>query len=776
MPAEPQGAIGSVAQCVVLLRVSQLADRLFDYRVPEELLGQVGLGSVVAVPFGHRKARAVVVGRSSPEGAVEDLKDILAVEPDTIPPELLELARVLADRYLCSFESCVRLVVPPQQPGRAGRPPRVRRDWITRADAEGAAPAAGEPGPVGEGTLLPATGARLTVKQRAALDLIPEGGLPAERLLRLAGVGRTVLRALEQKGLITRGPAPAGVEGADGQILASSVVGVAAQAVGHVGPTLPGTSDQGREPTLWPEQAAAVSSLTAALGKGTYSHHVLWGVTGSGKTEVYLRLLGQVLEQGGGAILLVPEIALTPQTVERVCSRFGAQVAVFHSGLPLGERLREYRRVRAGEAAIVVGARSAVFAPVPDLRLVIIDEAHDTSYKQEEEPRYEVRTVAELRLKPVGGLLVEGSATPSVESLAKAASTLRLTRRAAGSTPEVEVVDMRRQGAGLLLAPRSREALAEVLRRGEQAIILLNRRGYAGYVHCELCGHVMVCDSCELSLTYHGRERRLVCHHCGRAYAQPSLCPVCGEATLSRAAPGTERLDAELRRFVPQGRVFRLDSDVVSNAVQAQQVLGAFSQARPGVLVGTQMVAKGHDFPEVTLVLVADADTGLYVPDFRAAERTFQLLTQVAGRAGRADRPGKVLVQTWNPEVPCIRMALDRDEAGFYRQELTTRSRLGYPPFSELIRLVVLSTDSDKARAGAHYLVERLVPYFQRGEVRGPARLPMLRGKERWQVVVAARDGARARVIVKHAGAQLKQPYRQRGVLLVIDVDPQSFL
>jgi primosomal protein N' (replication factor Y) len=734
---------GGIARCVVLLRLHHLGDRLFDYAIPDGLTAPVEMGSVVTVPFGKRTARAVVVGLGpSPGAARSDLREICAVSADRISPELIDLARAVSSRYLCSLESCLRLMVAPGRPQeRAGSGSR-RRGWVTLAGAA-------------------QMGIRITTTQKAVLELVPPEGIDAASLLERAGAGRGVLLALERKGLVAIGPpaekqpdpvGPVGEGGAD-----------------------PGPARVGEGPELWPEQQEAVTELVAALQEPVPSRRVLWGITGSGKTEVYLRVIGHALARGGGTIFLVPEIALTPQTIDRVRARFGTRVAVLHSGLPRGERLREYRRMAAGDATIVVGARSAVFAPVKDLRLVIIDEAHDPSYKQEEEPRYEVRTVAALRLEKTGGLLVEGSATPSVESIGGRAPLVRLRHRAAGSPPEIEVVDMRRQGPGELLAARSRQALAEVLRAGEQAIVLLNRRGYAGFIHCESCGHVMMCVECEMSLTYHSRERRLVCHHCARAYPQPPVCPACGQAPLTRTAPGTERLDRELRRLVPRDQVFRMDSDVVGGGRRAQEVLAAFAQARPAVLVGTQMVAKGHDFPDVTLVVVADADIGLYVPDFRAAERTFQLLTQVAGRAGRAERPGRVLVQTWNPEVPCIRMALEKDEEGFYRQELAARERLGYPPFAELIRLLTLSADSGKSQAGANLLVERLRPHFRSGEIRGPVRLPTLRGRERWQVVIAAADGERARAIVGQAGAQLQEPYRRRGVTLLIDVDPQSF-
>jgi primosomal protein N' (replication factor Y) (superfamily II helicase) len=751
------GDSGRVARVIVLLRLHHLGERHFDYLIPEEMAGAVSAGSIVMVPFGRRTARGLVLATSAQaEVPKEGLRELEAVFPDRVPEELLDLARSISERYLCSLGACLRLVAPVASAGGLRRLSPARKDWLVRTDLVGPGPATGlgtTPGPAAAAD----PPARLSEKQRMALGAIPPSGLSKKDLCERAGVGRSVLAALERKGLVESREAPAdqGEAAGDG----ASVLA-------------PGRE---RGPVLWPEQERAVADLTAALDAPGFSSRLLWGVTGSGKTEVYLRLIEHAVNSGRGAILLVPEIALTPQTIDRVKARFGARVGVFHSGLPHGQRVREYRRVAAGEADIVVGARSAVFAPVRDLGLIIIDEAHDSSYKQEEEPRYHVRTVAALRLGRNGGLLLEGSATPSVESMARTEERLRLSHRAAGSPPKVEVVDMRRQGAGLLLARRSRDALAQVLREGEQAIILLNRRGYAGYVYCDACGDVLMCQDCELSLTYHRRGGRLLCHHCGRAYPQPLACPKCGEAPLTRAAPGTERLDRELRAFVPGDRVFRMDSDVAGGGARVQEILDEFAASSPGVLVGTQMVAKGHDFPGVTLVIVADADVGLYIPDFRASERTFQLLTQVAGRAGRAERPGRVLVQTCNPAVPCIRMALAGEEEAFYREELSVRERLGYPPYADLIRLVTSSALAERAEAAGRHLVERLAPYFPGAELHGPAPLPRIRGRYRWQTVVSARQGERARTIIVQALAQLEEPYRRRGVVLLVDVDPLSF-
>jgi primosomal protein N' (replication factor Y) len=745
-PTGTQADHARIVQVVPLLKLRHLGDRCFDYLVPEVLGDLVGPGSVVVAPFGRRTARAIVVGAEAVhEGAPATLKPIESVCADRVPEDLLGLARELSERYLASYESCLRLVAPPSRSRPGGAPARPRNSWVVPALALSACEQEPQsPAP------------KLTPKQIRVLEALPEKGLALAEVCAQAGVGPGVLKTLAAKGLVELVRPPESVSFGE------------EPDAGSASPDSP--------PRLWPEQESAVGELAAAYEQPGFAQRLLWGVTGSGKTEVYLRLVARALEHGSGVILLVPEIALTPQMISRVRARFGRRVGVFHSGLAAGERLREYRRIARGDARVVVGARSAVFAPVADLRLIIVDEAHDSSYKQEEEPRYHARTVAEMRLRHSGGLLLEGSATPSSESVSRLdGGRVRLAQRAAGTMPECEVVDMRRQGGGMLLAPICREALSQTLRRGEQAIVLLNRRGYAGHVHCDLCGHVMTCADCELSLTYHSRERRLVCHHCARTYPQPPLCPSCQQAPLTRANPGTERLDRELRALVPKEMVFRLDSDVLTSGARVHALLQAFASARPAVLVGTQMVAKGHDFADVTLVVVADADTGLYVPDFRAAEKTFQLLTQVAGRAGRSERPGRVLVQTWNPDVPCIKMALERDEQGFYSEELKNRRRLGYPPFVDLVRLVTVADDGERAQVAAQYLVERLSRHFGTKELRGPVRLPTLRGRSRWHLLVAADDGQRARAIIAQAMAQLWQPYRRRGVTILVDVDPQSF-
>jgi primosomal protein N' (replication factor Y) len=730
-----------IAQVVPLLRVHRLGDRRFDYLIPEPLADRIKVGSVVGIPFGSRAARGVVVSlRGMPSAETAELRRLESVEDLAVSDGLVSLAERLADYYLSPLEACLRLVTPPIVGGSDRKLAAAAKGWaFKRKTPDGHCP--------------------LTSKQQTLLDAIPAEGTPASVACERCCVGKAVLSALVNKGLVRLGPAPD-----DHQ---EQVVGT-----GGLGAPL---EEEAERVNLSEEQQLALDRLCEDYETAGLAKRLLWGVTGSGKTEVYLRLAERVVTEGAGVILLVPEIALTPQMIERVKRRFGERVGVLHSGLTPAQRRREYVRISRGDTRVVVGARSAVFAPVANLRLVIIDESHDSSYKQEEVPGYHVATAAEFRLDASGGLLLEGSASPAVESVAKPDDCVRLYKRVRGELPDCEVVDMRQQSGVGVLAASTREALAETLRRDEQAIVLLNRRGYSGFVHCDSCGHVMMCDDCELSLTYHSQTRSLVCHHCGRSYKQPPVCPECEQAPLMRGGPGTERLEDELAKLVPGERVFRLDSDVVTSGGRVRDILTRFSESHPAVLVGTQMVAKGHDFPDVTLVVVADADTALYVPDFRSAERTFQLLTQVSGRSGRAERPGRVVVQTWNPDVPCIRMALERDEEAFYARELGIRERLGYPPFTRLIRLVTVGEQAQRVQLAAQHLVERLSPHFAAQDVRGPARLPALRGKSRWHIVVASKDGERARAIVAQALAQLKEPYRRRGVGLLVDVDPFTF-
>jgi primosomal protein N' (replication factor Y) (superfamily II helicase) len=514
-------------------------------------------------------------------------------------------------------------------------------------------------------------------------------------------------------------------------------------------------------------QRDAVDRIVAALDSGG-GHVLLHGPTGSGKTEVYLRACAAALERGRGAIVLVPEIALTPQTVGRFAARFGDGVAVLHSALTEAERRDERERIASGEARVVVGARSAVFAPVPDLGLVVVDEEHDASFKQESDPRYDARTVAAKRAALEGAVAVYGSATPRAESWARL-ERLALPSRIGAPMPTVRIVDLRREAGYPLSAPLLAE-LAAVEEAGGRAILLLNRRGVSGAVHCRACGVSRRCRSCDVALTLH-RDERLHCHHCGFTEQLPASCPECGSVELARVGAGTQRLEAELEKRVPRLERIRLDADTAAKPGALREALERFSNARAAALIGTQMVAKGHHFPGVAVAAVVDADTGLAFPDFRAEERTFQLVTQLAGRSGR-DAPGKVLVQTFQPDATPLRYAMRHDVSGFLAQELARREELAYPPYAHLVSIVV----SGPEPSGPRRVLEELRDGLRASEPRilGPAPLLRLRGRYRAQLV-AKTDSPRA--LARRAAALLAAAapaMRRDSLSAVVDVDPQS--
>jgi primosomal protein N' (replication factor Y) (superfamily II helicase) len=511
-------------------------------------------------------------------------------------------------------------------------------------------------------------------------------------------------------------------------------------------------------------QEAALARVTLAMDDGG-GNFLLYGATGSGKTEVYLRAAAAALERGLGTIVLVPEIALAPQTVGRFRARFGDSVAILHSGLTDAERRDERERIASGEARVVVGARSAIFAPMHGVGLICIDEEHDPSYKQESDPRYDARTVAAKRAALEGAVALYGSATPRPESWERL-ERLELGERLGAKLPSVRVVDLRREAGYPLSAPLLAE-LGTVAETGGKAILLLNRRGIAPALHCRGCGTTFRCPQCDVALVLH-RDERLHCHHCGHVEPQPEECPACRSVELARIGAGTQRLERELAAKVPELELIRLDADTASRPGELAAALRRFRDADRAVLLGTQMVAKGHHFAGVALAAVVDADTGLGMPDFRAEERTFQLVTQLAGRSGR-DAPGRVLVQTFQPDARPIALAANHDVPRFLADELARRRELGYPPFRHIVRVVAAGPDE----RGPAALLEELKVGLGDGLL-GPAPLLRLRGRHRAQLVAKTSEPRR----VASRGAQLlassAPAMRRAGVTAVVDVDPQS--
>lgn len=682
----------------------------FDYIVPPEISDQVNVGTRVQVPLGRRKVYGVVTALVE-RSERPNLKPIFKIvgTPSLLTPGLLKLAHWISKYYCCPPELCLRSVLPEavrrEQPG-------WRKQLFVRA-----VPFAGE---------LP----RLPKRQLEVLHIVEERReLPLAELLKLAQTTTATVRRLEDKGLIVMAPQITERDPyAHEQILPTHPLELnlaQAKALEAIKAAMSGT---GNEPstansgTGHPRlQAHCRQDIGSTLKLPVFLLH---GVTGSGKTEVYLQAIAHALELGKGAIVLVPEISLTPQTVERFKARFchgpnQTLVAVLHSHLSAGERHDEWHKIRQGRARIVIGARSAIFAPVHPLGLIIVDEEHEHTYKQEEAPRYHARDVAIVRGQLEGAVVVLGSATPSLESYYNARrgkyTLLELPERVDGrKMPYVRVIDMREAAhktKGIpIFSGQLKEAITRRLERGEQTILFLNRRGYSTALECPMCGYVAKCVNCSIALTYHRREQILLCHICGHTAPVPATCPneKCRSPKIRYAGLGTEKVEETLAKLFPIARIKRMDSDVMKRKDDYRRLLAEFRTGKIDVLVGTQMIAKGLHFPNVTLVGIIYADLALHQPDFRAAERTFQLLTQVAGRAGRGDVEGEVFVQAFTPFHPAIQYARRHDYNGFYEQEIEFRRQLRYPPFSRVALVTLKGRNEQKVKLTAEYLRREL--------------------------------------------------------------------
>jgi primosomal protein N' (replication factor Y) (superfamily II helicase) len=717
----------------------------FDYALTGEM-STVGVGSVVMVPFARRQVLGVVVEMAEkselpPERLATPLR---ALEAD-VPPELVRLGLWVGEEYCSTPARGLALVLPPGTGTGAkqrARPRTALTASISEAGVtllEGVTPLqAGDSG----------SARRLGPAQLRVLEALSAAPLSAADACRAAGCSHDTLKRLAARDLIAldqvrirRSPDAAGIgrSRSDGAELTAA-------------------------------QQAAVARIVAALDAAEGDRRLLLhGVTGSGKTEVYLRAVAEVLARGRTAIVLVPEIALTPQTVTRFRSRFGDQVAVLHSSLSLGERYDEWDRLRRGEARVCVGPRSAVFAPLTELGLIVVDEEHDPSYKQDGDPRYDARHVAERRAELSGAVLIAGSATPRPETRVRL-ERIEMPERVDGQgLPSVEIAGM--AGVSGALHPRTRDALEGVRESGGKAIILLNRRGWSNFLSCGGCGRVWGCPECDVTLVLHRAARRMACHHCGHAEPIPGSCPDCGSMSLSRHGTGTEKLEDELVNLVAPLPVFRLDSDTAAERSAVTRILARFEQADAGVLVGTQMVAKGHDFPDVTLGVVLDADSTLRFPDFRSEERTFALVAQLAGRSGRGPRGGRVVVQALDPSARALRLAAAHDSEAFLDSEIARRRALRYPPFGNLIRVVCLSEEPGPEVEAATALRDLI--QLENAQILGPAPLFRLQGRERSQLVVKAADRAAAVNAVRGAVETVAADRRHKGVALAVDVDPQ---
>jgi len=801
------------AYCDVSLPVP--LDRSFTYLLPETLRHRVQPGCRLLVPFGTRKLTGIVLGRRDlpPEGAVREAFRLLDAEP-VLDQEMLALGRWIAGYYCAPLGEVLRVMVPLSGEIRRGRVYALTdsgRDALRQLAFE--APA--EDPSIQLLRLLewrPLSAASLAGKipQAAALirSLERKGFLRAEDIQ----VERDPFRAPSARLRIElpERPPEAKYSKAERELLAylelhpgshnlkevEAVVrnaGQAARALARKNVlTLrmefsPVSTQHARPPhVLNPHQQQAFEKIRAAIQAKQFQAFLLQGVTGSGKTEIYLNTIETTLALGRGALLLVPEIALTPAVAGQFYHRFGDRVAILHSAFSDSERAGQWRRIQCGAAGVVVGTRSGVFAPVQNLGLIVVDEEHDSSYKQEENPRYNGRDVAIVRAQAASACVLLGSATPSLETRYNAErgkyTLLVLPERIEQRPlPAVELIDMRTEfletRKQAIFSRRLLEEIGTRLESGEQTMLLLNRRGFSSFVACRSCGERVQCVNCAVTLTFHRRDRRLLCHYCNHAEKVPTHCPKCHSEHIYFLGIGSERVEEELHRDYPKARVTRMDRDTITTKRHYETILAGFREGAFDILVGTQMIAKGHDIPNVTLVGVVSADVGLGVPDFRAAERTFQLLTQVAGRAGRGDLPGIVLIQTINPDHYAVRFASAQNYEGFYQKELEFRRLMRYPPFSALANVLVRSQSQEEALRMAGELGHLLSPPPQNLKILGPseAPVPRLKNEYRYQLLIkAVSRKALKETLDRVRSFALDQDWK--ATALVIDVDPLTLL
>ena len=809
----PEPASESPRFCDVSLPVP--LDRPFTYSLPAALRPRVQAGARVIVPFGPRKLTGVVVALHDdlPDVATKEVARLLDEEP-VLDASLLTLGRWIASYYCAPLGEVLRTMTP-----LAGEMRKTKTFTLTAAGRDAAR------------QLLLGTPSEEPAVE--VLRLLEVRALSAGYLLKKVKGAESAVKALIKRGWVgeeddldSRDPLriaaarlraefahrPDGVKlpKAERELIAYLEIHPGSHNVAQIEEMVPNASTAARALarrgfiTLRPEapavlagglrpphrlnalQQAAFARISEALEAHRFEAFLLHGVTGSGKTEVYLRLIDETLKLGRGALLLVPEIGLTPQVAGQFFHRFGDRVAILHSAFSDMERVEQWRRIRSGAAGVVVGTRSSVFAPVQNLGLIIVDEEHDQSYKQEENPRYNGRDVAVVRARESKAAVVLGSATPSLETRYNAdkgkytlvAMPERIEKR---PMPDVHIVDMRQEFQETRKQATFSRALAEMVKeridKGEQAMLLLNRRGFSTFVACRSCGERLQCQNCAITLTWHKRDQRMLCHVCGYAEPVPKVCPKCESDHIYFLGTGSEKVEEELHALFPKARIARMDRDTVTGKRDYESILHEFRQGNFDLLVGTQMIAKGHDIPNVTLVGLVNADVGLGMPDFRAAERTFQLLTQAAGRAGRGEIPGIVYLQTINPEHYAIRCAAAQDYAKFYQKELEFRRLMRYPPFSALANILVRHTQQEDALRLAAELGALLDPAPEGIKVLGPAAAPVARLKRefRYQLLIKAASRQRLNQILK----QLRQHALEAkwpATALVVDVDPLTLL
>ncbi len=747
-----------VAEVIINSSVKTL-NKVFDYQIPEALIDIVKIGSRVVVPFGQ--------GSKMEEGFVVQIKpfseyaikEIVRVEEKQfLSQTAIQLAEWMAKRYFCNVADGIKLCLPPGTTSKQ-MDKRMKEKMVSFARlAKDKDVIQTE---IEQGVIK-------SEKQKRALTFLMQNGeMLAQDLETLTDVSRSILKTLEKNGYI---------------LLEQKEV--------ERNPLAHKTTEKQQKLVFNAEQQLAYTTIADAMDDGFFCEFLLFGVTGSGKTEVYLQLIEKALQEGKSSLVLVPEISLTPQTIDRFIARFGQEeIAVLHSKLSTGERYDSWQKIKRGDAHIIIGARSAVFAPIQNIGLIIIDEEQDNSYKSEMTPRYHTKEVARYIAQTEEIPLVLGSATPSLETYKKAEEgtigLLTLHNRANNQTlPEVEIVDLRQElahGNHSMLSRKLQEQIAENLQHHKQTILFLNRRGYATFIMCRECGYIATCKRCNISLTYHAKQNTLKCHYCG--YQTPILhqCPECQSDTIRYFGTGTQKLEAQIRECFPTARVLRMDVDTVSKKNGHEEILEQFKKQEADILIGTQMVVKGHHFPNVTLVGVVAADSSLHIDDFRASETAFQLFTQVAGRAGRGEDAGKVLIQTYNPDHFVLELVKKQDYIAFYKTEILVRKQLKNPPFCDIIVIGVSDTDTKKAENVMLHLYQYLKQKIQTENIpimvyKGiPAPVDKIKDRYRWRMIIKCMYTSEISQMLQE---MLDKAYKETSgsTRIVADVNPSSMI
>ena len=743
-----------IAEVIIDSRAKKL-NRKFDYKIPEKLEDIITIGSRVLVPFANFKTLEQGYVIKIKQNTEFEVKEIAGLE-ENLSEEKIKLARWMARKYFCNVSECIKLMLTPGTKSKdiEKRLQDKKINFVYMGVSENDIDINSLRGE----------------KQKKAIEFIMKNqGLTIPEIMNFSGVSRETINSLVKKGYI--------------EIKQEKV---------NRNPLSLKKSNENKKLKLTEEQELAIEKVENSIEEKKFKEFLLYGVTGSGKTEVYMQLIEKVIKNGKSAILLVPEISLTPQMLDRFIGRFGKdKIAVLHSKLSIGERHDEWIRIKEEKSKIVIGARSAIFAPVKNLGIIIIDEEHDSSYKSESSPRYNAKEIAEKICKENNIPLILGSATPDINTFYRTnleniddrkITLLKLTKRANNSSlPKVKIVDLKKElaiGNKTMFSTLLHKLIEENLKNKHQTILFLNRRGYSTFIMCRECGYTMKCPNCNISLTYHSFQNKLKCHYCGHEENPVNICPNCGSTKIRYFGTGTQKIEEEVKKEFPEASIIRMDVDTVSKKNSHEEILNKFKKENIDILIGTQMVVKGHHFPNVTLVGVIEADSSLNIDDFRANERTFQILTQVAGRAGREQLPGKVVVQTYNPNSFAIELSKGQNYDLFYKTEIELRKQLNYPPFCDIIVVGFSGKDNNEISKLSTYVYKLLKTNLENYNIKVfmpmPAPIDRIKNRYRWRIVAKGKVTSEVNIVINKCLQKVYNSGISKNTNIIIDVNPNT--